>query len=164
MIIKKYRAGNFFKKDYIELNGQQAEIEHHRQIFSTRLANQHIEFFKVKSLLPRKYFIGQHKYRFKGLYFIKHVESKGVTYTIKYTKPYWRVYVDNQEVGCFLFNQRNIGDITMVATNHEYNRELSELAIAISLKLVDNKSTKNWLSFGVILLISQSIQYLKLFK
>ncbi len=151
-MIKKYRKGLIFKKDILHIDGQEAIIETNRQIYSARFPNYRLEFFKVRGSFPAKYYIDTTKYCFKRPISIGKIESRGVIYKIKWKKPFYRIYVEDKEIAAIMVNTRNYGDISLACVDPKYKQVCREIALAISLKKVDNQTFVNQLTFWALIL------------
>lgn len=150
-MVKKFRRGFIFKKDILEINGEQSIIETNKQIYSVRFENYRFEFFKIRGSFPSKYFIGNNKYCFKRPYSIKYIESNDVLYKIVKKRPYHIIMDGDVEVAKFMSNTRNYGDISLACINPKYDRICSELALAISLKKVENQTFINLVWFLLLM-------------
>lgn len=150
-MIKKYRKGFIFKKDILYIDGQEAVIETDRQVHTARFPTYRLEFFRIRGSFPAKYYIDKNKYCFKRPYSISKIESNGILYQVKWRKPYYRIYVGDQEIASIMVNTRNYGDISLACTDLKYKRICRELALAISLKKVDNQTFINQLWFWLMI-------------
>ncbi len=150
-MIKKYRRGFIFKKDMFHVNGHEAQIEIDKNVYSVRFHNYRLEFFKINFRFTQKNFIGKNKYCMKWPYLITTIESNGVIYKLKWKRPYYRVYVDGEEIASMMVNTRAYGDVSMACTNPAYYKQCTELALVVSLRNVENKSTQNLLAiYGML--------------
>lgn len=154
-MVKKFRRGFIFKKDILDINGEQAIIETDKHIYSVRFENSRFEFFKIRGSFPAKYYIGDNKYCFKRPFSIKYIESKDVLYKIAWKRPYYIIMDGDVEVAKFMINTRNYGDVSLACTNPKYDRISSELALAISLKKVEHQTFINivWFLFSMYIII-----------
>lgn len=152
-MIRKYRKGLIFKQDFLEIDGHKAEIETSHQIHSAAFSNRRLEFFKVRSSFPASYYVGRNRYTFKHYYSINTIESRGVVYQIKWRKPYYQIWVEDQEIATLLINTRNCGDVSLACTDYHYRQICHELALAISLKKVDNQTLIYQIVFITMILL-----------
>lgn len=150
-MVKKFRRGFIFKKDILEINGEQSIIETNKQIYSVRFENNRFEFFKIKGSFPAKYYIGKNKYCFKRPYSIKYIESRGTTYKVIWKRPYYVILDGDHEVAKFIVNTRNYGDVSLACVDPKYDRICHELALVISLKKVDNQTFINQVTFALLM-------------
>lgn len=114
-----------------------------KNIYAANFPDYSLEFFRIRGSFPPKYFIGNTKYSMKWPYLITTIRSNGVTYKLKWKRPYYRIYVEGEEIAQMMVNTRAYGDITLACTNIEYNHICKELALVVSLRNVENKSAKN---------------------
>lgn len=142
-MVKKYRRGFIIKKDILQINGQEAQIEVHKNIYSARFPTYRLEFFKIRGSFPPKYFIGNNKYSMKWPYLITTIKSNDTTFKLKWKRPYYRIYVDGEEIASMMVNTRAYGDVTLACTNLEYQQACKDLALVVSLRNVENKSAQN---------------------